>query len=162
MKVKEVTQAFYTYVWKLHELPESFISNCGTQFTSEVWSHLCQMLRINTKYFTAYHPETDEQMERPNAIMKHYLWVFVNYMQDDWTKWIPGAEFIVNNALSAITLASPFLVNSGQNPRLRFKPSEPLATDLTVQQQIKLLDIKNFTKKMKDLTEHLRVEILIA
>ena len=41
MKVKEAAQAFYTYVWKLHELPEFFISDCGTQFTSEVWSHLC-------------------------------------------------------------------------------------------------------------------------
>ena len=83
-------------------------------------------------------------------------------MQDNWAKWIPGAEFAVNNALSAITLTSLFLVNSGQNSHLRFKPPEPLATDLTVQQQIKLLDIKNFTKKMKDLTEHLRVEMLIA
>ena len=63
---------------------------------------------------------------------------------------------------SAITLASPFLVNSGQNPHLRFKPPEPLVTDLTAQQQIKLLDIENFTKKMEDLTEHLRVEMLIA
>ena len=120
------------------------------------------MLRIDAKYFTAYHPETDEQTEHPNAIMKHYLQAFVNYMQDDWAKWIPGAEFAANNALSAITLASPFLVNSGQNPRLRFKPPEPLATDLTAQQQIKLLDIENFTKKMKDLTEHLRVEMLIV
>ena len=115
-----------------------------------------------TKYFTAYHPETDEQMEHSNAIMKHYLQVFVNYMQDDWAKWIPDAEFVTNNAPSAITLASPFLANSGQNSHLRFKPSELLATDLTAQQQIKLLDIKNFTKKMKDLTEHLRVEMLIA
>ena len=86
MKVEEVTQAFYAYVWKLHELPEFFVSDCDTQFTSEVWSHLCQMLRIDAKYFTAYHPETDEQTERPNAIMKHYLWAFINYMQDDWAK----------------------------------------------------------------------------
>ena len=120
------------------------------------------MLRINAKYFTAYHSETDEQIKHFNAIMKYYLQAFVNYMQDNWAKWIPGAEFTVNNALSAITLASLFLVNSGQNPRLRFKSSEPLATDLTVQQQIKLLDIENFTKKMKDLTEHLRVEMLIV
>ena len=120
------------------------------------------MLRINAKYFTAYHSETDEQTEHLNAIMKHYLQAFVNYMQDDWAKWIPGAEFAANNAPSATTLTSPFLVNSGQNPHLRFKPSEPLVTDLTAQQQIKLLDIKNFTKKMKDLTEHLRVEMLIA
>ena len=120
------------------------------------------MLRIDAKYFTAYHPETDEQTEHPNAIMKHYLQAFVNYMQDDWAKWIPGAEFIVNNVPSAITLVSPFLVNFSQNPHLRFKPLEPLVTDLTVQQQIKLLDIENFTKKMKDLTEYLRVEMLIA
>ena len=36
MKVEEVTQAFYAYVWKLHGLPESFVSDCDTQFTSEV------------------------------------------------------------------------------------------------------------------------------
>ena len=94
--------------------------------------------------------------------MEHYLQAFVNYMQDDWAKWIPGAEFTANNVLSAITLTSSFLANSGQNPHLRFKPSEPLVTDLTAQQQIKLLYIKNFTKKMEDLTEHLRVEMLIA
>ena len=83
-------------------------------------------------------------------------------MQDDWAKWIPGAEFMTNNAPSVITLTSPFLANFSQNPHLRFKPLESLVTDLTAQQQIKLLDIKNFTKKMKDLTEHLRVEMLIA
>ena len=94
--------------------------------------------------------------------MEHYLQAFVNYMQDDWAKWIPGVEFAANNAPSATTLTSPFLANSGQNPHLGFKPSEPLATDLTAQQQIKLLDIENFTKKMEDLTEHLRVEMLIA
>ena len=120
------------------------------------------MLRIDAKYFTAYHPETDGQTERPNAIMEHYLQAFVNYMQDDWAKWIPGAEFMANNAPSAITLTSPFLANFSQNPCLRFEPPELLATDLTAQQQIKLLDIKNFTKKMEDLTEHLRVKMLIA
>ena len=69
---------------------------------------------------------------------------------------------MTNNALSAITLTSPFLANFSQNPHLGFEPSEPLVTDLTAQQQIKLLDIENFTKKMEDLTEHLRVEMLIA
>ena len=73
-----------------------------------------------------------------------------------------SAEFAANNALSATTLASPFLANFSQNSHLRFKPPEPLVTDLTAQQQIKLLDIENFTKKMKDLTEHLRVEMLIV
>ena len=54
-------------------------------------------------------------------------------MQDDWVKWVLGAEFSANNALSAITLASSFLVNLGQNPHLEFESSEPLLTDITAQ-----------------------------
>ena len=55
-------------------------------------------------------------------------------MQDNWAKWISGAEFMTNNASSAITLASLFLANFSQNSYLRFKPSESLVTDLTAQQ----------------------------
>ena len=162
MEVEEAAHAFYAHVWKGHGLPESFVSDRGTQFTSEVWSHLCQMLRIDAKLSTAYHPQTDGQTERPNAIMEHYLRAFVNYMQNDWAKWIPGAEFAANNAPSATTLASPFLANSGQNPRLGFEPPEPLPTDMTAESRRRLIDIENFTKKMEDLTTHLREEMLIA
>ena len=52
-------------------------------------------------------------------------------MQDDWAKWISGAEFSANNAPSSSTLASPFLANLDQNSRLGFEPLEPLPTDIT-------------------------------
>ena len=83
-------------------------------------------------------------------------------MQNDWVKWLSGAEFSVNNAFFSITLASPFLANSGQNSCLEFKPSEPLPAELTAQVRIKLLNVKEFTKKMKEFTEHLQNEILIT
>ena len=83
-------------------------------------------------------------------------------MQDDWVKWVPGAEFSANNAPSAITLASPFLANSGQNPHLEFEPLKPLLTDITAQSWVKLINVENFTKRMKELTEHLCNEMLIA
>ena len=63
MKVKEVTNAYYAHVWKHHGLPEFFLSDWGMQFTSDVWSHLCQMLKIDAKLFTVYHSETDDQTE---------------------------------------------------------------------------------------------------
>ena len=71
------------------------------------------MLKIDVKLFTAYHSETDSQTEWMNTVMKHYLQAFWNYMQDDWAKWVSDTEFFANNAPSAITLASPFLTNSG-------------------------------------------------
>ena len=63
MEVKEVTNVYYAHVWKHHGLSEFFLSDWGMQFTSDVWSHLCQMLKIDAKLFTVYHSETDGQMK---------------------------------------------------------------------------------------------------
>ena len=61
-----------------------------------------------------------------------------------------------------IILISPFLSNSGQNLRLGFESFESLSSDIIVQIRVKLIDINEFTKKMKKITEHLRNEILIT
>ena len=53
-------------------------------------------------------------------------------------------------------------MNSGQNPHLGFKPLKSLPAELITQTRIKLLNIKEFTKRMKELTEHLQNEMLIV
>ncbi len=123
---------------------------------------MCKMLKIEVKLSMMYHSEIDDQIERINAFMKHYLRVFINYMQNDWAKWLSEVEFIVNNASSSITLASLFLINSSQNSRLNFKSSESLLENLTSQARDKLINVEEFIKKMKKLIEHLRDEMLIA
>ena len=137
------------------------MSDRDTQFISDIWQHLYQMLKINAKLSITYHPKMDGQTERINAVMEHYLQAFVNYMQDDWAKWLSGAEFSANNTFFSTTLASLFLANSEQNPHLGFKPPESLPAELTTQARIKLLNVKEFTKKMKELTEHLQNKMLI-
>ena len=92
---------------------------------------MCKMLKINAKLLTTYHFEINDQIEKVNAVMKHYLQVFVNYMQNDWVKWLSKVKFIINNALSLITLASLFLTNSSQNSCLDFEFSESLLKNLT-------------------------------
>jgi len=131
MKVEEAINCFYAYVWKHHDLLEFFMFDRDTQFIFDVWKHMCKMLKINAKLSMMYHSEIDDQIERVNAVMKHYLRVFVNYMQNDWAKWLSEVEFVVNNASSSITLASFFLINSSQNSRLDFKSSESLLENLT-------------------------------
>jgi len=162
MKVEEAINCFYAHVWKHHDLLEFFMSDRDTQFIFDVWKHMCKMLKINAKLSTMYHSEIDDQIEKVNAVMKHYLQVFVNYMQNDWAKWLSEVEFVVNNASLSITLASFFLINSSQNLRLNFKLFESLLENLTSQAQDKLINVKEFIKKMKKLTEHLCDEMLIA
>lgn len=54
---------FVRYVWCHHGLPDSIISDRGTQFTSKFWTALCKRLRIDRRLSTAFHPQTDGQTE---------------------------------------------------------------------------------------------------
>jgi len=162
MKVEEVINCFYAHVWKHHDLLKFFISDRDTQFIFDVWKHICKMLKIDVKLLMMYHSEIDDQIERINAVMKHYLRVFINYMQKNWAKWLSEIEFVINNASSSITLTSFFLINSSQNSHLDFESSESLFKNLMFQVWDKLINVKEFIKKMKKLTEYLCDEMLIA
>jgi transposase InsO family protein len=113
---------FIDYVWKLHGLPETIVSERGTQFTLDFWKSLCSLLEISPRYSTAFHPQTDGQMERINAVIEQYLRVYLSYQQDDWSRFLPLAEFASNNNVSETTHLSPFEANYGRHPRMTFGP----------------------------------------
>jgi hypothetical protein len=84
MKVDEVANSFYQNVWKLHDLLDVLISNRDAQFIFDFWKLMCKRLKIDVKLFIEYYSKIDDQIERINVIMKHYLRAYINYMQDDW------------------------------------------------------------------------------
>jgi Integrase core domain len=67
------------HIWKLHDLPNSIISDCGPQFAAAFMKELNKLLGITTKLSTAYHPQTDGQTERMNQEIEQYLCLFVDY-----------------------------------------------------------------------------------
>ena len=79
-----LVRLFRDYVWKLHRLPESVISDKGPQFAVGLTRELNKMLGIETKLSTAYHPQTDGQTERTNQELEQYLRIYVNHRQNNW------------------------------------------------------------------------------
>ena len=61
--VEGLARLFRDNVWKLHMLPESVVSDRGPQFVAESTKELNQMLGIETKLSTAFHPQTNGQTE---------------------------------------------------------------------------------------------------
>ena len=53
---EELARLFRDNVWKLHGLPESVISDRGSQFVVELTKELNRMLGIETRLSTAFHP----------------------------------------------------------------------------------------------------------
>ena len=111
-----VARLFRDGVWKLHGLPEEVISDRGPQFMSNFMWGLSEILRIKVAASTAYHPPTDGQTERVNQEVEQFLHLFVNQRQDDWYDWISIAEFAYNDRVHASTQASPFMLDTSQNP----------------------------------------------
>ena len=72
---------------------------------------LNKLLGIKTTASIVYHPQTDGQTERINQEIEQYLRLFVNQCQDDWYEWY-------NNQIHSSTQRTPFMLDSGQYPRL--------------------------------------------
>jgi len=110
---------FRDHVWKLHGLPNSIISDRSPQFVAGIMRELNTLLGIESKLSTAYHPQTDGQIERMNQELEQYLRMFIDHQQEQWPEWLGMAEFAYNNKVHTATKI--FEANSEQNPRMGFK-----------------------------------------
>ena len=150
------------YAWNifcLHGLPKTVVSDRGTQVIAKFWKGLCKILKIEALLSTPYHPETDGQTERMNAILEQYLRAYINYLQDDWEAWLHMAEFAANNQASETTGMSPFFATYGQDLLWQFDLTamEELEYSLPEEQRA-----QSVSTTMKEITEHLLAEIFRA
>jgi len=77
-----LTKLFRDQVWKLHGLSESIVSDRRVQFAAGMMKELNNLLGIQTKLLTAYHPQMDGQTERVNQELEQYLRVFIDHRQE--------------------------------------------------------------------------------
>ena len=145
-----LARLFRDNVWKLHGLPESVISDRGPQFAAGLTRELNKILGIETKLSTAYHPETDGQMERTNQELEQYLRMYVNHRQNNWSEWLATAEFAFNNKVHTATKISLFQVNYGREPRMRFD----------IRKKRKNEKAEEFVKEMKERHEEARAALV--
>ena len=61
-----LARLFRDNVWKLHRLPKSIVLDRGPQFAVELMKELNRMLGIEMRLSTAFHPQTDGQIEQMN------------------------------------------------------------------------------------------------
>ena len=114
---EDLADHFIQQLVRPHGLPSSIASDRGSLFTSDFWKKITEALGISHNLSTAFHPQTDGQTERANAILEQYLRAYCNYQQDDWEKLLPIVEFCYNNTQTGTTRITPFWANYGYHPR---------------------------------------------
>ena len=75
---ERVARLFLHQVWKLHGLLTCIVSDRRSQFVACFTRELYCLLGIKLASSTAWHPQTNRQMEQVNQELDQYLWLFVN------------------------------------------------------------------------------------
>lgn len=88
-----VAETFVRDVVKLHGMPRSIVSDRDPIFISQFWEAFFTMQGTKLCRSSAYHPQTDGQTKVVNRYVEQYLRCFVGHHPNQWTKWLPWAEF---------------------------------------------------------------------
>src|SRR6266404_4172970 len=126
-----VAHLYMHHVFKRFGLPTKIISDRDTHFTSRFAKDLCRHLGIMQNISMAYHPCTDGQSERTNQWLEQYLQFWTNHKQNNWTTYLPIAEFAHNTWYNATTKMSPFRLLMGYEPRATWEISKSPLPQIT-------------------------------
>jgi len=149
----EVARIYQDDIWKIHDIPKKIISDRGPQFTSTFMGELCKALEIKRAMSIAYHLQTDSQTERINQEIEVFLRHYINYKQDDWTKWLATAKFQYNDKKHTATRHSPFYVNYGRHSwkgNLTVKTEIPSLEDLLKKMETMREEAKTAMERTKE------------
>ncbi len=73
-----IAKLFLCTFYRRHGIPKAIVTDRGTQFTSKLWKRVCQLLKIERRISTSFHPETDGATERANTEVEKILRLWVN------------------------------------------------------------------------------------
>ena len=102
-------------VWSV---PEILITDNALSFkASEVMNTLYQLLAIEKRYCSPYHPEGNGECERRNKVLLHMLQKLVDEFPQKWKKLLPLLQLAVNGAQNRSTGFSAFKLMTGREMR---------------------------------------------
>jgi len=110
-------QNYIDHVYQCFGLPDSFLSDHGPQFSSQVFREMARLLGIKTLRSTAYHPQTDGETERVNQELEIYFQIFCSNNPETWKQLNSLMEFSHNQKVHSTTKQTPFYLMMGYEPK---------------------------------------------
>ena len=104
----KVAQLYIQYVFNLHGMPATIVSDRDSVFTSHFWQKLTRLQGVQLAMSAAYHPQTDGQTKVLNKSLEHYLRSFAIDRPQSWVEWLPLAEFWFNTNFHVSLKMTPF------------------------------------------------------
>jgi hypothetical protein len=114
INARAVARLFLREVVRLHGVPTEVVSDRGPQFCNQFLKELWDCMRIKRSLTSAYHPQSNGQVERVNRVIEEYLRHYVKSDQRDWDRYLPMCELSLNNTFQETIRAAPSEVMYGE------------------------------------------------
>jgi len=73
LNARSFAALFVNNVVRLHGLPATLISDRGPQFNNNVWAHTCELLGMDKRMSSAFHPQTEDRRRVQTARWRRCL-----------------------------------------------------------------------------------------
>ena len=115
---RTVAEILYKDVIVPFGAPAKLLSDKGTCFTSTIVSELCRLLGVQRCRTSAYHAQTNGQVERMHQTIMRMLGKLQGAAKLDWGNHLPEVVQAYNATRGEVTGYSPFFLMFGRRPRL--------------------------------------------
>lgn len=88
-------------------VPKVIATDLGTEFTSNTFRTVCEMLQVKQLNSTAYHHESIGALENSHKQLGSFLKIWAGENQTNWTQWVPYWTFAHNNTVHSATGYTP-------------------------------------------------------
>lgn len=88
-------------------VPRIIATDLGTEFTSNKFRAVCDMLQVKQLNSTAYHHESIGALENSHKQLGSFLKIWAGENQSNWTQWVPFWTFSHNNTVHSATGYTP-------------------------------------------------------
>jgi transposase InsO family protein len=115
--VAKLAEIYIDQIVRLHGIPSSIVSDRDPRFTSMFWESLQVALGTKLRMSSAYHPQTDGQMERTIQSLEDLFRACVLEQGFSWVECLPLIEFTYNNSFHSSIGMAPFEALYGRRCR---------------------------------------------
>ena len=119
--VAELTKMFFKKIVLRFDMSDEIINDRKFVFTNAFWFAICYHARIRRHLNIIFHSQTNEQIERQNQMLEHYLKCFVNEKQINWANLLSLTKFVNNNNLHNFASATSFYLMYEYYSEIRYE-----------------------------------------
>ena len=98
-------------------VPDEMLTDCGSQFTSEIMKEVARLLSLQQLTTSAFHAQCNGLVEQSHATLKQMLRRMCAECPKDWDRYLPALLFAVREVPQESLGFSPFELLYGQNVR---------------------------------------------